>query len=97
MDQPWSGTGADLLIKALSELYLTQEGQLSTNTLRLVAASGATLILAEPALEEIYTHIVAADAEFRNYYVEIEPVIDENICRRDQRSRCYRRHGGHAG
>lgn len=67
--------GSDLLIKSLSEIWLPEDARLSTNALRVIAASGATLILAEPALEEIHTHIGAADLEFKNHYAAIEPLI----------------------
>ena len=41
----------------------------------ILAAAGSTLVLAEPVLDEVWTHIVAADSEFRNHYAEQEPYL----------------------
>lgn len=71
--------GSDLIIKALSEYHLAPESQMITNSLAVIRQSGAHLILAEPAFEEVFTHIHASILEFENFYREIEPSIDEDF------------------
>lgn len=71
--------GSDLLIKCLSEHYVVDGSRLTINALEIIRSGGAKLILTEPALDEVYTHIKAADAEFRNHYAAIEPLITPNL------------------
>jgi hypothetical protein len=67
--------GADLIIQALSERYLLPEDQMATNTLKILKDAGATLILSEPALDEVKGHLVASDAEFSAYYMSVEQYV----------------------
>lgn len=67
--------GADILVKALSERYLAEADQTSSNLLKMLSAAGSTLVLAEPVLMEVFTHIAATNYEFLNYFMEIEPYI----------------------
>jgi hypothetical protein len=67
--------GSDIIVRALSERFLRKEDQLASNAIEILAAAGATLVLAEPVLEEIFTHIAAADYEYRNHYTEQEPYL----------------------
>ena len=71
--------GSDLLIKCLSEHYLTEGSRLTVNALEIIRAHGAKIILTQSTLEEIYTHIKAADLEFRNHYAGIEPLISQDL------------------
>ncbi|WP_431112484.1 hypothetical protein [Variovorax paradoxus] len=60
--------GTDMLVKALAETYLPDEQKQITNLLKIAAEMGATLVLTAPVLDEVLTHIHAADLEFRNHY-----------------------------
>jgi hypothetical protein len=63
--------GTDVLVRAMSERYLAPEDQMTRNMLALAREAGASLILAEPVLEEVVTHLRATDLEYKNV---IEPV-----------------------
>lgn len=64
--------GTDLLLKAISEQFLEPDRQQVANLLRVCRQLGAELILTEPVLNEVFTHLHAADLEFRNYYAAQE-------------------------
>lgn len=67
--------GSDLLIKALAESYLPDHQRQVTNLLRISAELGSKLILTEPVLNELLTHLHAVDLEFRNHYAAREPYL----------------------
>lgn len=67
--------GSDLLVKAISEHYLEREQQQVSNMLHVCKQLGSELVLTEPALNEVFTHLHAADLEFRNHYAEREPYL----------------------
>ncbi len=64
--------GTDVLVQAMSERYLPEVNRSASNLLRMAQVSGATLILTEPVLEEVVTHLRAADWDFRNHYATVE-------------------------
>lgn len=64
--------GTDLLLKAISEQFLESERQQVANLLRVCKELGAELVLTEPVLNEVFTHLHATDLEFRNYYAPQE-------------------------
>ena len=68
--------GSDLIVRALSERYLDPEDQMTVNTFRILKAAGAELILTEPALMEVYTHLQSADQEFKNHYLDVEKELN---------------------
>lgn len=67
--------GTDLLIKSLSEQYVDKEFMQVTNLLLVCKQLGAELILTEPVLEEVFTHLHAVDLEFQNHYAKQEPYL----------------------
>ena len=67
--------GADILVRALSETYLNPQNQMTVNLLKILTSAGATLILAKPVVDEVYTNLRNSDLEFKNYVMEIEPYI----------------------
>ena len=67
--------GSDLLVKAISERYLDREHQQVANLLVVCKQLGSELVLTEPTLNEVFTHLHAADLEFRNHYAEQEPYL----------------------
>lgn len=77
--------GADLIVRALSERYLHESDQHTRNAFRIIQEVGGRLILSESALEEVHTHIAAADLEFINHYQQAEPSITLDIARHSDR------------
>ncbi|MBL8522998.1 MAG: hypothetical protein JNN20_04860 [Betaproteobacteria bacterium] len=73
--------GSDILIRALSERYVPEPDQMTRNMLRMASHAGVNLILTEPVLEEIYTHLKATNFEFINHFSEIEPHVSREIAR----------------
>ncbi len=60
--------GSDIIIRALSELYLNSESQTTLNLLKILKDAGSNLILTEITVEEVATHIRRQMYEFRNVY-----------------------------
>lgn len=77
--------GSDLLIRCLSERYLAPEDQITRNMLRMSAQAGATLVLAEPVLEEVVSHLRGTDREYRNYVQPAEAHVDMHMARHASR------------
>ncbi|WP_153018634.1 hypothetical protein [Marichromatium gracile] len=73
--------GTDVLIKAISERYLTSEDQVARNLLKLAKSAGVSMHLSECVLEEVYTHIRATYFEFANYFADMEPYITREVAR----------------
>ena len=73
--------GTDILIRALSERYLRTEDQMTCNMLNLLRDVNADLILTEPVVEEVYTHLQNTDLEFQLDFKEVEQYVDAEIAR----------------
>ena len=73
--------GTDILIRALTERYLRPEDQMTRNMLRIVAEAGATLVLAEPVLEEVTNHVRGTDRDFQSLFAEAEPYLKPELTR----------------
>ena len=71
--------GSDLIIKALSEYHLPVTSRMISNTLDVLRRSGAKLIMAHPAFEEVFSHVHASILEFESYYMVCESEIDEQF------------------
>lgn len=77
--------GTDLLIKAISEQHLKPEHKQVETLLQICIKLGAKLILAEPVLDEVFTHLHAVDLEYRNHYLLNEAYLSTeeiNECKR---------------
>jgi hypothetical protein len=77
--------GADILIKALSEIFLPEEHKHVTNLLKVTKACGAKLVLTEPVANEVFTHLHATHLEFRNHYAPQEPYISPALASQSDR------------
>ncbi|WP_428683651.1 hypothetical protein [Sphingopyxis sp.] len=64
--------GSDILIRALSEIYLSPESQSTGNLLEILKKCGSDLILTETTVEEVATHIRRQIFEFENVYAMAE-------------------------
>jgi hypothetical protein len=73
--------GTDILIRALSERYLREEDQMTCNMLRMLQDAGADLILTQPVVEEVHSHVENTDWEFRNDFLETEPYVTTEVAR----------------
>lgn len=67
--------GSDVLVQTLAERFQPEEQKLFSNTLRLIRSAGGKLLLAEPVLEEVHHHLIAADQEFKHHYLDCEEAI----------------------
>lgn len=71
--------GTDMLIKAISERYIDEDNKQVARILYMCKRLGSELILAEPVLDEVFTHLHATDLEFRNHFSEQEKYIPNDI------------------
>lgn len=77
--------GTDVIIQALSEVRLLEEDRATHGMLKALSASGAELILTDFAVEEVYTHIVAANEEYLNHYAEQDKYMTLDLARQSDR------------
>ena len=73
--------GSDIIVRALSEMYLEPQDQMTINMCRILQEAGSTLILTRMVVEEVQAHLATTDYEFQNWFQEIEADIDEPIAR----------------
>lgn len=77
--------GSDLIIRALSERYLRETDQVTRNAFKIIREAGGKLVLSEAVLEEVLSHIQAADYEFVNHYARVENSITDYMARNSDR------------
>lgn len=77
--------GSDIIVKALSEYYLQTDAKTLTNLLEVARAAGAHLLLSDPVLDEVFTHLHATTLEFRNHYASREQFISPSIASQSNR------------
>lgn len=68
--------GSDIIIRALSEYFLDEEDQATTNLLKLLHAAGAKLILTERTLQEVWFHMMSDLRDFEANYHDAEKWFD---------------------
>lgn len=73
--------GSDIIVRALSERYVHPEDQRVRNLLKILASAGATLVLAEPVLQEVQHNLHTSNLEFDNNFAGIESKVTEDIVR----------------
>jgi len=71
--------GTDIIIRALSERYLTKPAQRHMNALHILRNAGSTLLITDEIVDEVYSHIKFTDNEFRSQFQRSEASIDWNI------------------
>jgi hypothetical protein len=77
--------GTDILVRAISEYYLDSDDQMTVNMLKILKQAGAKLILSEPTLEEVHSHIYASHREHVNIYAEVEAIVDRDLASESDR------------
>lgn len=64
--------GTDLIIRAMSETYLSEENQVTVNLFKVLKSAGADLILTEKCVEEVATHLRRQIFEYENHYEAVD-------------------------
>lgn len=70
--------GSDILVKAISEQQLPPELRQVEILLKACLGMGAKLLLTEPVVDEVFTHLHAVDLEYRNHYLPNEAYLSKN-------------------
>ena len=71
--------GSDLIIRAISEHFVDRDDQMTVNAFSIIKQAGSKRILSEIALEEVHSHIWASNLEYKNYYAEIDAIVDRDL------------------
>jgi hypothetical protein len=77
--------GSDIIVQALSERYLALEDQMTRNMLRMAVEAGATLVLAEPVLDEVLNHLRTSDTDFQTRFKRSQDYLTTEITRNSAR------------
>lgn len=70
--------GTDMLVKTLSEQQLPAERRQMESLLKACIEIGAKLVLTEPVLDEVFTHLHAVDLEYRHNYLPKEAYLSSS-------------------
>ncbi len=73
--------GSDIIVRALSERHLRHQDQMTRIMLRMAREAGATLVLAEPVLNEVLSHLRTSDSVFNMHFKDREPFLRPEITR----------------
>lgn len=73
--------GSDMIVRALSEQFLRPQDQMTRNMFAILKKASGTLILTERNLEEVYTHLIANDQEYRNHYQRVSTLMTPIVAR----------------
>jgi hypothetical protein len=68
--------GTDMIVRAMSEYCLRPEDQMACNAFKIIKQAGSRLLLTEPTLEEVHSHIWASEREYMSTYHDIEQMVD---------------------
>ncbi len=71
--------GTDILVKAISEQQLPPERRQVESLLRVCIELGTKLVLTEPVLNEVFTHLHAVDQEYRHHYLPNEAYLSPEV------------------
>lgn len=58
---------------------------MTVNALKILKKNGSNLILSEPVLDEVHSHIYASDREYINIYSEVEDIVDRDLASESDR------------
>jgi DNA-binding HxlR family transcriptional regulator len=73
--------GTDLIIRAISERFLSEENQMTRNLFKIANAAGITLYLTEPALDGVIKHLIVTDNEYKNHIQPRESYLTIDLIR----------------
>ncbi|MEG3146531.1 hypothetical protein U1839_17905 [Sphingomonas sp. RT2P30] len=71
--------GSDVIVRALSETFLSDSSQTTVNLLKILRSAGSELILTQTTVEEVATHIRGQMFEFENVYANNENHIKSDF------------------
>lgn len=73
--------GTDLIIRAMTERFLSKENQMTRNLFEIAKSAGIKLYLTEPALDGIIKHLIVTDNEYKNHIQPREAYITADVIR----------------
>ncbi|WP_045858675.1 hypothetical protein [Teredinibacter purpureus] len=73
--------GSDLIIRAMSERFLSEENQMTRNLFKIANSAGISLYLTEPALDGVLKHIIVTDNEYKNHIQPREAYLTVDLIR----------------
>ena len=73
--------GTDLIIRAMSERFLSKENQMTRNLFEMARSSGISLYLTEPALDGVIKHVIVTDNEYKNHIQPRESYLTFDLIR----------------
>lgn len=69
----------------MSEAFLPDADRATENMLKILRQAGSDLVLTEPSLDEVWTHLISTDTEFAADWAAIEPKVDLALASQAQR------------
>lgn len=76
--------GTDLIIRAISERFLSKENQMTRNMFAMAKEAGITLILSESVLNGVVKHFIVTHNEFKNHIQTREEYLPDHLARQSQ-------------
>ncbi len=73
--------GTDMIVRALTERFLSQDNQMTRNLFRIAKEANIELILTESALDGVIKHLIVTDNEYKNHIVNRESHLTEELIR----------------
>jgi hypothetical protein len=73
--------GTDLIIRAVSERFLSEENQMTRNLFKIANAAGISLFLTEPALDGLIKHLIVTDNEYKHHIQPRESYLTVDLIR----------------
>ena len=77
--------GTDILVRCLSERYLRKDDRMTCNLLFMLRECGSSLVLAQPTLDELCSHLNTTDLEFQDRYEGIEEDVTVEVAEHEPR------------
>ena len=73
--------GTDLIIRAMSERFLSEENQMTRNLFKIANSAGISLYLTEPALDGVIKHLIVTDNEYKHHIQPRESYLTVDLIR----------------
>lgn len=73
--------GTDMIVRALTERFLSEENQMTRNLFRISKEANIELILTESALDGVIKHLIVTDNEYKNHILKRESHLTEDLIR----------------
>ncbi|USD99910.1 hypothetical protein JKJ11_13205 [Vibrio sp. SCSIO 43133] len=76
--------GTDMIVRALTERFLSKENQMTRNLFKMSNEAGIDLMLTEPALDGVIKHLIVTDNEYKNHISKRESHLTEDLIRESE-------------